>query len=131
MMTSDFSGEGGERGGGEGREGARSDPRSQSSSLTTEEILAALKGQSTSDHVFAAPPTLLNHTPDSTHKAQFTDMLMKTFTSEAVFLLTTFTNMARARPSSSEQERQFISTVVLEIFEVCVMQWSPVNDNPL
>ena len=63
MMTSDFSGEGGERGGGEGREGARSDPRSQSSSLTTEEILAALKGQSTSDHVFCSPTHFIKPHP--------------------------------------------------------------------
>lgn len=61
---------------------------------------------------------LLNHATDPTHKAQFTDMLMKTFTSEAVFLLTTFANMARARVATSDDERLFITTVVLEIFEV-------------
>ena len=60
--------------------------------------------------------------PDSTHRAQFVDLLMKTFTSEAVFLLTTFANMARARHDNqdSEGERQFISTIALEIFEVHV-----------
>ena len=43
---------------------------------------------------------------------------MKTYTSEAVFLLTTLVNMARARPEDTEQEREFINTIVLEIFEV-------------
>ena len=52
-------------------------------------------------------------------KDQFVDRLMKTYTSEAVFLLTTLVNMARARPADSEQERDFICTIVLEIFEVC------------
>ena len=51
-------------------------------------------------------------------KDQFVDRLMKTYTSEAVFLLTTLVNMARARPADTEQEREFINTIVLEIFEV-------------
>ena len=51
-------------------------------------------------------------------KAQFVDTLMKTYTSEAVFLLTTFVNMARSRPADSEEERSFINTVALEIFQV-------------
>ena len=56
------------------------------------------------------------------------DRLMKTYTSEAVYLLTTLVNMARARlcdasgqshdGSSNKGERGFINTVVLEIFEV-------------
>ena len=46
---------------------------------------------------------------------------MKTYTSEAVFLLTTLVNMARARPADSDQERDFINTIVLEIFEVCII----------
>lgn len=40
---------------------------------------------------------------------------MKTYTSQAVFLLTTLVNMARARPSS---ETELINTVALEIFQV-------------
>ncbi len=44
---------------------------------------------------------------------------MKTYTSEAVFLLTTFVNMARSRTADSDQEKDFINTVTLEIFEVC------------
>ena len=64
------------------------------------------------------------HPPDPAHRGQFADMLLKTFTSEAVFLLTTFANMARARchddNDGDENERLFISTVALEIFEVCV-----------
>ena len=50
---------------------------------------------------------------------------MKTYTSEAVFLLTTLVNMVRARSCDShtgscdsEAERAFINTVSLEIFEV-------------
>ena len=43
---------------------------------------------------------------------------MKTYTSEAVFLLTTFVNMARARPADCDQEKLFINTIALEIFEV-------------
>ena len=56
--------------------------------------------------------------PDPTHKAQFADMLLKTFTSEAVFLLTTFANMARSCHGNEQEERQFISAIALEIFEV-------------
>ena len=43
---------------------------------------------------------------------------MKTYTSEAVFLLTTLVNIARARPADSAEERELINTIVLEIFEV-------------
>ena len=69
-----------------------------------------------------------SHTHTHTHtnsggnyKDQFVDRLMKTYTSEAVFLLTTLVNMARARPADSDQERDFINTIVLEIFEVCII----------
>ena len=42
----------------------------------------------------------------------------KTMTeSEIVFLLTTFSNMARARPV---QDSDFINAVVREIYEVCI-----------
>ncbi len=44
---------------------------------------------------------------------------MKTYTSEAVFLLTTFVNMARSRTADSDQEKEFINTVAVEIFQVC------------
>ena len=44
---------------------------------------------------------------------------MKSYTSEAVFLLTTFVNMARSRTADFDQEKDFINTVTLEIFEVC------------
>ena len=48
------------------------------------------------------------------------DRLMKTYTSQAVFLLTTLVNMARARSCDTDPDEQlFINTVVLEIFEVC------------
>ena len=57
--------------------------------------------------------------PGGDFKDQFVDRLMKTYTSEAVFLLTTLVNMARARPADSDDERHFINTIVLEIFEVC------------
>ncbi len=62
-----------------------------------------------------------------THKDQFVDSLMKTYTSEAVFLLTTLVNMVRARSCNSHSgscdlkaEQAFINTVTLEIFEVNV-----------
>ena len=58
--------------------------------------------------------------PEDNCKAQFVDCLMKTYTSEAVFLLTTFVNMARSRPGDSEDERCFINTISVEIFEVCL-----------
>ncbi len=68
-------------------------------------------------------------------KEEFVDQLMRTYTSEAVYLLTTLVNMARARscdlqarshdPSTAEscdtaasREEEFIMTIVLEIFEV-------------
>ncbi len=43
---------------------------------------------------------------------------MKTYTSEAVFLLTTFVNMARSRIASDSDEIRFIDTVTEEIFQV-------------
>ena len=44
---------------------------------------------------------------------------MKTYTSEAVYLLTTLVNIARARSCDSDEgESRFINTIVLEIFEV-------------
>ena len=55
---------------------------------------------------------------------QLVDVLMKTYTSEAVFLLTTFVNMARSRSAENDEERLFINTVTREIFEV---QWNPSN----
>lgn len=50
--------------------------------------------------------------------AKFIDVLMKTYTSEAVFLLTTFVNMARSRIASDSDEIRFIDTVTEEIFQV-------------
>ncbi len=71
------------------------------------------------------------------HKDQFVDRLMKTYTSQAVYLLTTLVNMARARScDSNEDERVFIDTVVVQIFEVCrwlfgVATWSGINVSTL
>ena len=65
---------------------------------------------------YSPPPCQPNK--DGNYKLQFVDCLMKTYTSEAVFLLTTFVNMARARPADSDQEKLFINTIALEIFEV-------------
>ena len=45
---------------------------------------------------------------------------MKTYTSEAVFLLTTFVNMARSRSSDSPEEIDFINIIVQEIFQVMI-----------
>ena len=67
------------------------------------------------------PPPLtfpVCYVPGGSYKEQFVDTLMKTYTSEAVFLLTTFVNMARARPADSLPERSFIEMITLEIFEV-------------
>ena len=47
---------------------------------------------------------------------------MKTYTSEAVFLLTTLVNIARARPLDNHEEEEFISTIIVEIFEVCCVE---------
>jgi len=80
-------------------EGGEDVPGREVSPATVEEIQQALK--------------------DKNYKAQFVDCLMKTYTSEAVFLLTTFVNMARARPADCSEEKIFINTIVLEIFEVC------------
>ena len=66
---------------------------------------------------------------DENYKLQFVDCLMKTYTSEAVFLLTTFVNMARARPADCDKEKQFINTIALEIFEVQLQSHS--QDPPL
>ena len=67
-------------------------------------------------HVFMRPCIVI---PDPTCHSQFVDVLMKTYTSEAVFLLTTFINMARARVASSSEEVAFIDTITEEVFQVC------------
>ena len=50
--------------------------------------------------------------------SQFIDVLMKTYTSEAVFLLTTFVNMARSRTENDPEEVGFINLISHEIFQV-------------
>lgn len=58
----------------------------------------------------------LNHLvlePDN--MAQFADNLVQLPTSESIYLLTTFSNMAQSR---CEEERQFVEVIVLEVFEV-------------
>ena len=50
--------------------------------------------------------------------AKFVDVLMKTYTSEAVFLLTTFVNMARSRTVEDGSEMKFVDTIAEEIFQV-------------
>ena len=68
------------------------------------------------------------------HKEQFVDRLMRTYTSEAVYLLTTLVNMARSRScdprarshdptADASKEEEFIKTIVLEIFEVKCKLW--------
>ena len=49
------------------------------------------------------------------HQGEFTDQLAHMSQSEAVFLLTTFANMATSR---EEREREFIEAVTLEVYEV-------------
>ncbi|XP_048581759.1 ectopic P granules protein 5 homolog isoform X2 [Nematostella vectensis] len=49
------------------------------------------------------------------HYGEFTDQLTKMSQSEAVFLLTTFTNMATSREA---HDRDFIEAVTLEVYEV-------------
>ena len=56
--------------------------------------------------------------PDEYTKAQFVDSLMHTLSSEAVFLLTTFVNMARSCSAESREEMHFINTIAVVIFEV-------------
>lgn len=55
---------------------------------------------------------------DPSCHSKFIDVLMKTYTSEAVFLLTTFVNMARSRTGDCEEERVFVNTITEEIFQV-------------
>ena len=52
-------------------------------------------------------------------REQFVDHMMRNLTSETVFLLTTFVNMATSCDSDSDEEIEFINTVALELFEVC------------
>ena len=60
------------------------------------------------------------HSAAGSHKEEFVDQLMKTYTSEAVYLLTTLVNMVRARSCDDDAERNFIDTITLEIFEVII-----------
>ena len=57
-------------------------------------------------------------TSGSAVREQFVDSMMRNLTSETVFLLTTFVNMASSRNSDSAEEREFINTLTLELFEV-------------
>ena len=52
---------------------------------------------------------------DGDNKMWFEDKLTSLPTSEATYLLTTFANMARARPS---HETEFIEAITGEIYEV-------------
>lgn len=55
---------------------------------------------------------------DKSNRQEFYDKLTTMPTSETIFLLTTFANMARSRPSA---EMNFIEMVSGEIFEVCTL----------
>ena len=55
---------------------------------------------------------------DTAVREQFVDHMMRNLTSETVFLLTTFVNMATSCGSSTAEEIEFINTVTLELFEV-------------
>ena len=57
---------------------------------------------------------------DSVTRQSFYDQLTVLPTSEAIFLLTTFANMAQCRPDS---ELDFIEVVTAEIFEVDFMAY--------
>ena len=59
--------------------------------------------------------SMFNLWTDASSKAAFEDQLMAMPMSEAIYLLTTFANMARSR---SEKELDFVEAVTLEIFEV-------------
>jgi hypothetical protein len=49
---------------------------------------------------------------------QFIDQLMTTLTSETVFLLTTFSNMARCRQWDGAEDRMFIQLIAGHLFEI-------------
>ena len=55
---------------------------------------------------------------DPDYREQFIDNIMRIPLSEAIFLFTTFANMARARNYSRPKDYEFIETVVLELMEV-------------
>lgn len=55
---------------------------------------------------------------DPDYREQFIDNIMRIPLSEAIFLFTTFTNMARARDFSRPTDYEFIETVVFELMEV-------------
>lgn len=52
---------------------------------------------------------------------------MKTYTSESVFLLTTFVNMARSRLDNNPEECNFINVVSQEIFQVSYVKLHDIN----
>ncbi|XP_019856281.1 PREDICTED: ectopic P granules protein 5 homolog [Amphimedon queenslandica] len=63
-------------------------------------------------------PDIIQSIRGSLCHAKFVDILMKTFTSEVIFLLTTFVNMARSRDGEKEEEKEFINFVAQEIFQL-------------
>ena len=61
---------------------------------------------------------------DPAVREQFVDRMMRNLTSETVFLLTTFVNMASSCGCVSAEEVEFVSTIALELFEVCIHQFN-------
>ena len=53
-------------------------------------------------------------------RSEFTDQLSHMSQSEAIFLLTTFANMATSRES---HEKDFIEAITIEVFEVLLYNW--------
>jgi len=58
---------------------------------------------------------------DPAVREQFVDRMMRNLTSETVFLLTTFVNMASACSGSSPEEVEFINKMACEIFQVFLL----------
>ena len=65
-----------------------------------------------------ADTTVLFFLTDPAVREQFVDHMMRNLTSETVFLLTTFVNMATSCGNNTAEEIEFINTVTLELFEV-------------
>ncbi|XP_064604344.1 ectopic P granules protein 5 homolog [Liolophura sinensis] len=59
--------------------------------------------------------TCMEYMKEPDNMAQFADNLVQLPTSESIYLLTTFSNMAQSR---CEEERQFVEVIVLEVFEI-------------
>eukprot|EP00731_Ephydatia_muelleri_P017652 Em0010g750a len=81
-------------------------------------LLPGAEGQpATQQRTLSTVEQIVETLKSSLLKDQFLDLLMTAYTSEAIFLLTTFANMARAPPKCIRGGELFINTIAVDLFQ--------------